>query len=326
MGEWRRDPIVDRWVVIAPDRAGRPAHFETRTRETGDPCPFCPGNEAETPPEILSWGRAVPDPDGPGWAGRIVPNRYPAFSGSIPPGAGAPGRLERAMLGGGHEIVIEGPDHEPGPGAGSTRLRASLKAARTRLAFWSGVPGIRQVLLFKNHGEAAGATLAHPHLQIVALPRPAPAIEAEREGLRPAGTCGYCRLLQDEAARGERVVDQTGSLSTVTPFASRVPFETWILPQDHAASFLAAPDPLLEELADRLQDLLGRLGRVIGSLAYNWILHTAPVGAGEAEFHWHLEILPRTVHQAGFEWGAGIHLNPVSPEDAARRLVEAGPR
>jgi UDPglucose--hexose-1-phosphate uridylyltransferase len=184
------------------------------------------------------------------------------------------------------------------------------------------------VLLFQNHGEAAGATLAHPHLQIVALPRAAPEIEAEREGLRRSRekepACGYCRLLEDEQARGDRIVTDTGSFLTVTPFASRVPFETWILPRDHAASILAAPDSLITELADRLHDGLGRLREVLGSLAYNWILHTAPVGAGEEEFHWHLEILPRTVHQAGFEWGAGIHLNPMPPEVAARRLAGAG--
>jgi len=324
--------MADRWVILAPERALRPMLYGPSGEGSG-PCPFCPGNEGLTPPEVAAWGRTSGAADGPGWLGRVVPNRYPALGRGD--AAGDPGVdesdpdaffLERPGRGG-HEVVVETPEHAWRPEAIDVELlAATLKGCAARAAFWAAVPGVRSVLVFKNHGEAAGATIPHPHFQLLALPLVPKTVREEAlaadRHYRQTGTCLLCHVLNEERAGGDRMVLETPSTAAFTPFASRVPYETWILPRVHEPAF--QDSGILDDVAVVLSRILASLDRVAKDAAWNLIVHTAPQDprTPAAGYHWHLELLPRTVGFAGFEWGAGLAMNPMAPEAAARALRE----
>lgn len=326
MSRIRRDPTADRWVIVAPERADRPMLYGPPGAATAA-CPFCPGNEHLTPPEVLAWGRPSPAPDTPGWRGRVVPNRYPALGPEAPVGADpvGPGLFLERPGHGGHEVVIETPEHRWRPEAiDAGALTDTLAVCAERMKVWSARPGIRYVLLFKNHGEAAGATIPHPHFQLLALPLVPRTVREEAAAAarhrRREGTCLLCRLLEAERADGARWILETGALVAMAPYASRVPYEVWLLPRSHESRF--EDSPVLGETAEALGGLLAALARVLGDVAWNLVVHTAPP-EGDAEassYHWHVELLPRTVRFAGFEWGSGLAMNPVAPEAAARAL------
>jgi UDPglucose--hexose-1-phosphate uridylyltransferase len=287
-------------------------------------CPFCPGHERETPPELAARGAAGRRADQPGWRVRVVPNKYPALT-SLEPGVSGEDDSGTMAAAGEHEILIESTDHHAGWDSFPPEHQAEVwSVCRERLIALAARPEIRHVLVFKNHGEAAGATLAHPHLQIMGLPLVPAAVDAELAGLsRRPDSCLLCEIVEAELGIGIRVVSSDANFVVLAPFAPRFPFETWIVPRVHAPRFEDLPDALLAPLARACRDTARRLVRTLEAPAYNAILHTAPREGGRV-YHWHLEILPRTVHAAGFEWGTGFHLNAVFPEEAAQRLREAG--
>jgi UDPglucose--hexose-1-phosphate uridylyltransferase len=293
--ELRTDPITGRPVLIAPERLARagallpPAQFP----EDAADCPFCAGREDRTPPALFT------APGVGSWLTRVVPNQYPAVRGDR----------------GGHEVIVECPGHEPRLQAlPAGHLAVVLATYRERLRARRAEGRWRCGLLFKNHGLAAGASLSHAHSQFVALPDLPPLVAAEVAAC--AGACPFCALIRTELAAEVRMVAATRKYVAVAAVAGRFPFETWILPRDHARAFEDAGD--LNELAGLLHDVLGRLDCAAGSPAWNLVLHTGP-WTGE-EYHWRLEILPRVTGIAGFELGGGMFINPVPPEDAARRL------
>lgn len=326
MSRIRRDPVADRWVIVAPERADRPMLYGRE--ETAEACPFCPGNEGLTPPEILAWGRTAGGRDTSGWRGRVVPNRYPAL-GPEPPGTGGSLLPEGALFlerpgAGGHEVVVETPEHVWRPEAPDAEaLAETLAVCAERMRHWSAHPGVRYVLVFKNHGEAAGATIPHPHFQLLALPLVPRTVHEEVEAAerhrRREGDCLWCRLLTAEREAGARWILETETVAAIAPYASRVPYEVWLLPRRHEIRFETSAG--LREMATALADVLAALAGVLGDPAWNLVVHTAPVElAAEGSYHWHLEVLPRTVRFAGFEWGSGLAMNPVAPETAALAL------
>ena len=330
MPELRKDPVVGRWVIIATERVRRPSDFPRRVRPAPPrACPFCPGHEAETPPEVLAYRPdASAAPDGPGWRVRVVPNKFPALR--------VEGELDRRGEGiydlmngvGAHEVIVESPEHEGGiermpPAA----LEEVLRAYRSRIADLKRDDRLRSVLVFKNHGAEAGATVDHAHSQLIATPV-VPLVVADElhqarayHGYRER--CLFCDILRQETEQRARLVADSGRVVAFAPFAARVPFETWVLPRPHGAAFEHIADDLLHELAGVLGTVLGRLRRVLDDPPYNLVLHSAPFGVGESpSYHWHFEILPKLTGLAGFELGSGFNINPVPPEDAARLLRE----
>jgi UDPglucose--hexose-1-phosphate uridylyltransferase len=332
MPELRQDPISGRWVIFSRERAARPSDLAAPPPPpAAGSCPFCPGNEAETPPEILALRPDGSPPDTPGWTLRVVPNRYPALLRAGEPRADSEGLYRRLDGVGAHEVIIESPAHERGlaelPAA---QVAAVLAACRRRIAELDADPRLRYVLVFKNHGAAAGASLAHPHAQLLATPLVPLQVQEELEGARrhheSRQRCVFCDVVAQETGPGggRRLVLARAGLAVLAPYAARFPYETWILPLAHASAFERGDAAQDAALAEVLGETLRRLGRVLPGLAYNLVLHTAPCRAPAlAHYHWHVEILPRLAGLAGFEWGSGFCINPVLPEDAAAALRAA---
>ncbi len=327
MRELRKDPVVGRWVIISAERAGRPRDYAPAGASSrGDRCPFCPGHEADTPGEVLALGRNGGAPDTPGWSVRVVPNKYPALQIEGELDRRGEGMFDKMNGIGAHEVVIESPDHDGRWWDLSLeQLTEVLRAYRIRMLDLARDPRFKYILVFKNHGEPAGATLEHPHTQLIATPIIPKWIKEELSGARDhfrlKERCIYCDIVRQELEEGKRLVAATEHFAVLQPFAPRFPYETLVLPRRHASSFEQGPEDLLPDLAGVLRDFFARLHRVLVDPPYNLVLHTAPVGDPFLlHFHWHLELIPKVSHAAGFEWGSGFYINSVSPEEAARNL------
>ncbi len=319
MPEIRKDPVFGRWVIIASERGLRPNDF---LGKPGDHlCPFCPGNEELTPPTIYS----LPGADG-GWRLRVVRNKYPALVSEGTSDNRRDGIYDRMDGMGIHEVVIETPEHgrllEELPAEAVTDV---IKTYMLRVKEIKKDPRIKYVMIFKNHGRNAGATLLHPHSQIIAMPMAPLRVMQEIDGAAEyhieRGTCVFCDIVTEEIAFKKRVVAENSSFLAVTPYASRFSFETWILPKKHFSHFENIPEAEAGALAEVLRTALGKLIASLPDLSYNLIVHTMPVCEPEAQhYHWHIEIMPKLTHVAGFEWGTGFYINAVSPEAAAEIL------
>lgn len=316
--EIRTDPVTGRTVIIAPGRAARPMPLEHvephhrpprhRTSERAA-CPFCPGNEHDTPAESYAIREANGIVDGPGWSLRVVPNKFPAVE-DVGPGAF-----------GIHEVVIPCPEHESNPTRLSDdQLAALFIAIRERLRAYSADEGLMYAQAFMNVGAEAGASLDHVHAQLLATPFVPEAIQQELNGSKrffdAFGSCVFCHL----ATRN--IVLANEHVTAFCPPAPRFAFETWIVPTSHASDFLTVSDAEANALVPLLKRVLLAIDRVLHEPAYNVILHTAPFRLGPlTHYHWHLEVIPRTARAAGYEWGTGVFINTVSPEQAARELA-----
>jgi UDPglucose--hexose-1-phosphate uridylyltransferase len=323
MPEIRKDPVFGRWVIIASERGLRPNEFRPGSGpdSAAYACPFCAGHEDLTPPAIYS----LPAPDG-GWRLRVVRNKYPALTGDGSVENRRTGIYDRMDGMGFHEVVIETPEHgrrlEEMP---EDAVADVLRTFVLRLREIKKDPRIKYVMIFKNHGRNAGASLLHPHSQIIAMPmaplRVMQEIDGAAEYYRERGTCVFCDIVREETSFGRRVVAENADFLAVTPYASRFSFEMWILPKAHASHFEDMKDAQAAGLAGVLKTALGKLHASLPDLSYNLIVHTMPAQDPAAEhYHWHIEIMPKLTHVAGFEWGTGFYINTVSPEDAAEIL------
>lgn len=331
MPDLRKDPITGRWVIISTDRARRPSDFsrERVIPSGGRICPFCPGQEDKTPPEVLVY--ATEGLRGSSrWSTRVVPNKFPALRVEGDLDREGEGLYDRMRGIGAHEVVIETPDHAASLATMEERHVAELLwAFRDRVADLKRDRRLRYVMLFKNHGERAGATLEHAHSQIIALPVVPKRVQEELDGARKyyefKERCVYCDILRQELRDGSRVVLDTADCVAVTPFASCFPFETLILPKRHDSHFENVREHEVTSVAWVLRNILRKMDRVLEYPAYNLIIHTAPVQEGSSvHYHWHIEITPKLTRVAGFEWGSGFYINPTPPEEAAQFLRDAG--
>ena len=335
MPELRKDPITRRWVIIANERAQRPSYFAkgcAPDAPSSANCPFCEGRESMTPPEIAAIRRPGTAPNTPGWQVRVVPNKYPALRIEGSTDVTMEGMYEGMGGVGAHEVIIETLEHAAHPGVMTVdQLSSVLWMYRERYLDLDRDPRFKYLLLFRNHGRAAGASLAHPHSQLIALPIVPKRAEEELAGAQAyfarEGRCVFCDILHQESGgdghNGRRLVWTNDEFVAFTPHASWCPFELWILPRRHTSSFGALGDAQLRPLAETLQGVLGRLHACLNNPPYNYLIHTAPYDAKVDHFyHWHIEVLPRLSQVAGFEWGSGFYINTVPPEDAARYLRE----
>lgn len=304
-----------------------PAGVERGASGAASPCPFCPGNEALTPPEVWAEGREGGVPDTPGWKIRVIPNLYPALEGEegegFPPSAsGRGGRTARGR----HEVIIHTPVHDlPLSRMGPDDALRLMHAYRLRYRALCALAGVKQVIFIVNHGREAGASLAHPHTQAFALPLVPRAVRDELRNARGHHDRG-CPLCaeREEARRGGRVVLENGGWTALAPFASRLPYETWFVPRRHEPDFGRARDGELRAMADILTRTLAALAHALGDPPYNLWLHAAPCdGKDYHYYHYHLELVPRLAVVAGFEMASGMHINVVDPEEAARKLRES---
>lgn len=332
MPELRKDPVLGRWVIIASERAKRPADFvDTCAPESERAavfCPFCEGNESKTPPEILAYREPGSRPNGPGWRLRVVPNKYPALQ--------VEGNLDKKGVGiydrmngiGAHEVVIETPKHLTSLTALDVpRVQEVMLACRDRLVDLR--KDVRMVcgIIFKNVGSAAGASIEHTHTQIIVTPIVPRTVQQEMDGCQRfydyRGRCLFCDMIDQEHAEGKRIVAEVGNFLAFHPYASRFPFETWILPRRHSSHFEDIQTVEAAELAQVVRLVLKKLEKALCKPPYNYIIHSTPLPMPRVEhYHWHIEVIPRLTKVAGFEWGTGFYINPVPPESAAEYLRE----
>lgn len=340
MPELRYDPFRSRWSIISTERGRRPSDYVTSKEEIkGGVCPFCYGHEHTTPPEIFVIGPKDRQPNTEGWEVRVVSNKFPALR--------VEGELTREGVGvfdkvngvGAHEVIIETPEHEKNlPDLDIQQIKKVLIAYRERIRDLRKDIRIRYVLVFKNYGKEAGASLSHPHSQLIATPMIPPTVitelRASQDHYKFKERCLMCDILNQELQFGSRVVIDRDGYVVWEPFASSFPFETWLIPKKHLHDFVLLEDHELEVLASVLKEMLTRLKVVLNDPPYNMVLHTSPSllerpgkmeywTTIEYDYHWHIELIPRITKIAGFEWGSGLYINPTPPEEAAKFLSEA---
>ncbi len=329
MPELRKDPVMGRWVIIATERAARPTDFRLEPQAPkSEFCPFCKDNEGKTPPEIMAYREPGTAPNTPGWRVRVVPNKFPALRVEGELGKVGYGIYDMMNGVGAHEVIIETPQHL----VSMTQMTENnigdvIWAYRDRLVDLKKDRRLLYGLVFKNVGAVAGASLEHTHSQLIATPIIPRTVGGEMEGMqeffRYRGRCLVCDMVQQETTTETRMVLDTATFVAFEPFASRFPFETWVVPRSHASHFENIQRREVDGLAHALKVVLTKLEKSLENPPYNYILHTAPFNAGELDhYHWHIEIIPRLTKVAGFEWGAGFYINPVTPEAAAAYMKE----
>ncbi len=330
MPELRKDPIVGRWVIISTERGKRPSEFEfNQPAVKVGFCPFCPGNESKTPPEVLAYRKNGGGPNSKGWHIRVVPNKYPALKVEGDLNREGDGVYDKMNGVGAHEVIIESPDHKQTLAGISTRqFEEVLWAYRDRIIDLKKDSRLRYILIFKNHGEAAGASLEHTHSQLIALPiipkRVAEELDGSLEYYNFKERCIFCDIVRQEIMQGLRVVSENRDFIAMTPYAPKAPFEIWILPKVHESNFENCQKHHYENLSTIFSDVLKRMDKVLNYPPYNFVLHAAPIKDGATQFyHWHFELIPKLTKVAGFEWGSGFYINPTPPEEAARFLRDA---
>lgn len=327
MPEIRRNIATGEWVVIAPERAGRPGDFvaprrpltEMRSEHVAT-CPFCPGNEAQTPPEVLR----LPQ-DGP-WQVRVVPNKFAALQRQSPCEFHSDGLYPTLTGVGWHEVVIESRRHNAAPA-----LQTGEQVTRTLTAFqMRGLeiaqdPCVEQIVYLKNHGPGAGTSREHPHSQIIALPVVPPRVQmrvdAARRYFDEAGECVLCKMWRAETALGERLIAESDHFIAFVPYAAFASFHTWIVPKRHRASFREATAGELAELGALLRLALRKIYVGLGNPDYNYVIQSSPLVASQSRYlHWYVTITPRLIPWGGFEIGSGMFINTALPEEDARFL------
>ena len=343
MPQLRKDPIIGRWVIIATERAGRPNDYKLikeKQRPWPGPCPFCEHNEQHTPPEIFAIRKPNSKPNKPGWNVRVVP--------SIAPMLEKEGELDRQGVGmydvingvGAHEIIVETPEHTSNfAELPIGQVESIIKTYIARITELQKDERLKYVLLFKNYGWiAGGGRIEHARSQLMAMPVNPKRVKEELNGARQyydyKERCIFCDIIKQELKSGERLITEQDGFAILAPFASRFPFEMWILPTKHSCDFHKMEEAQTKQLAKVLKLALLKLSRLIKDVPYNFVLHTAPFRTKaktgywttiERDYHWHIEIIPRLTRVAGFEWGTGFYINSTSPEDAAKFLREIKP-
>jgi UDPglucose--hexose-1-phosphate uridylyltransferase len=327
MPELRKDPVIGRWVIISTERGKRPSDFaDVEEKKKGGFCPFCYNHEDKTPPEIFALRPDKSPRNKPGWTLRVVPNKFPALRVEGQLNRQGEGIYDKMNGVGAHEVVIETPEH--------FKDLANMEISGVRDVFWIFRERIldlkkdirlKYVMIFKNHGVSAGASLEHTHSQLIATPIIPKTVVEEMEGAKVyfgyKDRCIFCDIIRQEINDGVRVVYDEEHFIAIDPYAPRFPFETWILPKEHYSHFELISDEMLNHLAVIMKEVLGRVNVALNSPPFNFVIHTFPMQDDpEESYHWHIEFMPKLTRVAGFEWGTGFHINPTSPEDAAQYL------
>jgi len=325
MSELRFNPISKEWVIIATERAKRPRDFIKLKEKKVLPeykkdCPFCPGNENQTPEETFRIG------DKTSWRVRAIFNLYGALSPKEIRGRNNDG-LYRTMHGfGNHEVIIEHPKHNTAiPLMQEAEVIDIIRSYKQRYASIQQTEGIEAIIIFKNHGPSAGTSLEHPHSQLIATPIVPPQSRSRIEQavgyFDITGDCIFCRTLKEELQLKKRIIFETDRFVSFMPYAGATPFLIWIFPRRHMASFSQISEDEIVDLARHLKSTLAKLYYGLDNPDYNYTIRSIPVREkGDEYFHWYISIIPRITQPAGFELGSGIFINTSLPEESAEFL------
>ncbi len=331
MGELRKDLYSNRFVLIASERAGRPTdhaiYHPGLTAEKS--CPFCDGQEHRCPNEVAAIRPADSSANSPGWRVRVIPNKYPALQPNGKPEWLFDRGYQSMENSGVHEVIVETPNHQARlPQLSSAQMTDVVTMFRDRCRTLAEDRRWEALVLFRNSGGLAGASLAHPHSQLLALPAiPRRLLDMVTYGMEQftlRNHCAFCDLVTRERAAKVRMVYENEHFVVFEPFAPRIPFETLVFPKAHQPRLMDIKDEETSALVDALQQGLGRLDRLLNNPPFNLVFHSAPTrGKVDHAMHWHIEFMPRLAELGGFEWGSDCTMHPVLPEDAARMLREA---
>ena len=332
--EYRYDPLNDQWVIVSSVRAERPDDFGPSSSVGNAVCPFCPGEERRTPPELATHR----DAHG-AWRIRVIPNKFPALAVSHQPGDShqlvTAGIYTTQPGFGVHEVIVETPEHvSPIHRRPLVELEGLLRMYSERIRSLHANPRLAYACVFRNSGPAAGASLAHPHSQVIATGNVPPLLEralnASHAHYHTHGGCLLCAVTATELRDRSRWVYENDNCVAFCPHASRFPYQVLITTRRHYHDFSAIPDGELKSLAATLRTVVGRFDAKLDAPAYNWLIHTAPSPTQplrspaedgvEEHYHASIELFPRQTRVAGFEWSTGLFINPVPPEVAARVL------
>lgn len=323
MPEIRRNPLTGVHVVVAPERSKRPARVRLLDQTVpGGTCPFCAGNESATPPAIVT----CVDRETNAWTLRVIPNRYPALQVEAEGVDHAAGPYDRIAGVGAHEVIIESPLHDAdAPDMSVGAWRQVFAAWQARTADLAGDQRLAHVQVFRNRGALAGATLEHPHSQLIATPVVPGGVQAEFDRARAWQQTRGRALLDDivdyEVEDGARVLFADANVVVFCPWASRFAFETWIVPRERAPRFEQASSTSRDSVADATRDAIRRVLRATSGAGYNLLVQNAPLRVADVSpWRWHVRLQPRGGRIAGFEWATGDAINATPPEDAAEFL------
>lgn len=336
MPQLRKDPIIGRWVIISTERAKRPDDFVIKK----DPelikekqCLFCQGHESETADEIYAVRKLDSKPNASGWNVRVIPNIVPLMQAKGDLGRRGMGMFDLMNAIGVHELIIETPEHIANiADLEIEQINDVFKVYVQRMKALEKDAQIKYVLISKNYGIVAGASPAkHSRTQLIALPVNPKRVKEELEGASRyyeyRERCIFCDMIQHEIEKKARIVERVDGFIAFTPYASRFPFEVWVLPEEHSADFYNLKNT--EGLARIMKLVMKKLSVALQDPPYNYIIHTAPfrrmTQTGywktiDSDYHWHIEIMPRLTKVAGFELGSGFYINPTPPELAAEFL------
>lgn len=313
--EFRFDPLHRRWVIMSLKRAARPndyraVHYDQRS---ADDCPFCDGNEHETPPELFAVRSKSSPSNGRGWTLRVVPNRYPAVAEDGSSGFGR------------HEVVVETNEHDGRlEELDPAQQLAVVRTYRDRVRELSADARVDYVVVFRNSGPKSGASLVHPHTQIMALKQVPPSMETEllalAEHRAECGRCLACDLVESELGDSRRVLSGDGEFVTYLPHAGRFPGEMIVTSRAHPVPFGQLEEDQLVRLTSVLMDALSRAQRALGRPSFNWIMHTTANGSVVGGHHWRFDLIPRLGQLGGFELSTGMYINSAPPEMVVERL------
>lgn len=330
MSQLRKDPITGRWVIVNVENPKTQKDYGiVPEAKSSKVCPFCPGNETMTPPEISVYGRKKESKNPSSWLVRVIPNKFPALRIEETNEKYGMGIYDKVGGFGAHEVIIETPDHEKQiPDLPEEHVELLLQAYKERFQDLRKDARFRYVTLFKNEGAAAGASLEHPHSQLIALPiapsRVLDEVRGAQKQFEYTERCIYCDILSQDRNEKKLGVYENGDFTVLMPFASRFPFETWILPKAHSANFDSISAGQIKTLAKTLQITLSKIKHTLPGAALNLMVQTLPLNGKETEsYHWHIDIIPHLTRVAGFEMGSGFYVNPTPPELAAQILRDA---
>ncbi|MCU1502312.1 MAG: putative galactose-phosphate uridylyltransferase [Ilumatobacteraceae bacterium] len=320
MSQLRLNPLTGRWVTIVSERAGRPTDFRPRTAEVESdparPCPFCPGNEEATLPALETVD------EGGSWKIRVIPNLYPAFDGDEPFAVHHLGPVHvEAEASGIHEVLVISPFHDlRGHPLTDSDAAEMMHVIKRRLEEHALTPNVRYTQAIINHGREAGASIAHPHGQLLGLPFvPGEILDEQRAFSRFEGGCILCATVETELVDGKRVLFANDDVVCVCPYWSGTPYELLIIPRRHELHLTDASNESLTSFGLAIRDSLDMMRELHGDVSYNMVFHTAPHHYHGA-YHWHLHLFPKLVTTAGFERGTGVMINIMPPEIAAEQL------
>jgi len=338
MPELRKDPIIGRWVIIATERARRPDQFNGRDHSavTEQPCPFCEGAEAKTPKEIYALRPSNSKPNGPGWDLRVVPSIAPFLRVEGDLGRHGRGLYDMMNGVGAHEVIVETNQHIANMADLSAgQISKVLKCYSDRIIDLEKDERFKYVLVFKNYGASAGGSaIRHTRSQLIATPVNPKRVKEELAGSRNYYNyherCVFCDLIHQEIEQKDRLILDLDGFIAISPFAARFSFETWIMPKKHCCDFTCQDGESLKNLGKVMKELLSKLKKGLNDPPYNYVIHTAPFRRKKSgywktidqDYHWHIEIMPRLTRVAGFEWGTGFYICPITPEDCAKFLRE----